>query len=199
MSTQSQFERHIQRLRGKLAGVKPPAPDALAGNSNAAAVLVPIFERDGDMHVVYIRRSEHVASHRGQIAFPGGRVDAADATTLDAALREAHEEVGLHPSSVAVLGAFPTMNTLTSGIVVAPFAGVIQSDVQMRANPSEVAEIFDVPLAALRDSRYRGEHEFDSGGRTARFPAILYGGRTIWGLTLRITLNLLEMLNSGEG
>jgi 8-oxo-dGTP pyrophosphatase MutT (NUDIX family) len=192
------FAGQVETIRRKLSTVAPAPRAALANKSNAAAVLIPLFERSGDLHIVYIRRSDHVASHRGQVAFPGGRVDAVDATLLDAALREAHEEVGLHPSTVEVLGAFTTMQTATSGIVVAPFVGVIPSDAQLKPQLSEVAQIFDVPLTALRDPKFRGDYEWKSEGpasRSAKFPAILYGGQTIWGLTLRITLNLLELLD----
>ncbi|MGO9451301.1 MAG: NUDIX hydrolase [Candidatus Binataceae bacterium] len=185
----------IARLRRELKKVTPAPRERFANNSKGAAVLVPIFERDGDLHLVYIRRADHVSSHRGQVAFPGGRVDPTDATLLHTALREADEEVGISPGVVDVLGAFPTMSTLTSGIVVAPFAGVIPASTAMRPSPDEVAEIFAVPLSALADPRYRGEHQWE-GSR--KFPAILYGGQTIWGLTLRITENLLEILAGGN-
>ncbi len=201
MSDDAAFARQIELIRRKLSTVTPAPREALANKSNAAAVLMPLFERGGDLHVVYIRRSDHVASHRGQVAFPGGRVDPVDATLLDAALREAHEEVGIHPASVEVIGAFPTMHTTTSGIVVAPFVGVIASDAPLKPQLSEVAQIFDVPLSALRDQKFRGDYEWKSDGpasRSAKFPAILYGGQTIWGLTLRITLNLLELLDPAK-
>ena len=197
MSDVTAFARQVDLIRRKLSTVTPAPRAALANKSNAAAVLMPLFERDGGLHVVYIRRSDHVASHRGQVAFPGGRVDPVDATLLDAALREAHEEVGIHPSTVEVVGAFPTMQTTTSGIVVAPFVGVIPSDAPLKPQISEVAEIFDVPLTALRDPKFRGDYEWKSDGpasRSSKFPAILYGGQVIWGLTLRITLNLIELL-----
>jgi 8-oxo-dGTP pyrophosphatase MutT (NUDIX family) len=197
MSTRNPYHHHIARLRRGLAGVKPAPREKLAGNRNAAAVLVPIFERTGEPHIVYIRRSDHVESHRGQVAFPGGRVDPIDATLLDAALREAHEEVGIPPGSVDVIGALPTMSTLTSGIIVSPFVGAIPASTAMKPSPDEVAEIFDVPLSALRDPHYRGEFEWRrEGGSVSRFPAILYGGQTIWGLTLRITLNLIEIIDA---
>jgi 8-oxo-dGTP pyrophosphatase MutT (NUDIX family) len=192
------FNLHVETLRRKLATVTPLPREALANKSNAAAVLVPMFERGGELHIVYIRRSDHVASHRGQVAFPGGRVDPIDATLLDAALREAHEEVGIIPATVDVVGALATMQTTTSGIVVAPFVGVIPSDASLKPQLSEVAEIFDVPLTALSDPQYRGDYQWTSDGPAAAarsFPAILYGGQTIWGLTLRITLNLLELLD----
>jgi 8-oxo-dGTP pyrophosphatase MutT (NUDIX family) len=197
MSDSAGARAQIERLRRGLTGVEPARRDALIGNRNAAAVLVPIFERSGDLHVVYIRRSDHVESHRGQVAFPGGRVDPGDSTALDAALREAHEEVGLNPRAVQVLGAFETVNTMTTGIIVAPFVGVIPHDAPLSPAPSEVAEIFDVPLTALRDPRHRGDFEWRRpGGTSSRFPAILYRGQTIWGLTLRITERMLEILES---
>ncbi len=189
-------KHQIERLRRELSTVEPAPRDALAGKSNAAAVLVPIFERAGELHVVYIRRSDHVESHRGQVAFPGGRVDPGDVTLLDAALREAREEVAIEPATVDVLGAFPTLSTMATNIIVAPFAGVIPGDSRLARDPNEVAEIFDVPMAALADPRYRGETEWQRDGRAAKSPAILYGGQTIWGLTLRITLRMLEILGA---
>src|ERR1700722_8523776 len=201
MTDNATFNLRVETIRRKLSTVTPPPRDALANKPTAPAVLVPIFERDGELHIVYIRRSDHVASHRGQVAFPGGRVDPGDATLLDAALREAHEEVGIHPSTVEVIGAFATMQTTTSGIVVAPFVGVIPSDAPLKPQLSEVAQIFDVPLTALRDSKFRGDYEWTSEGpatRKSKFPAILYGAQTIWGLTLRIPLNLLELLDPAK-
>jgi 8-oxo-dGTP pyrophosphatase MutT (NUDIX family) len=197
MNDTAAFAGQVEKIRKTLVGVIPPPREELANKSNAAAVLMPLFERDGELHVVYIRRSDHVASHRGQVAFPGGRVEPVDATLLDAALREAHEEVGIDPATVDVVGGLPTMHTTTSGIIVAPFVGVIPSDAQLKPDPSEVAEIFDVPLSALRDMNFRGDYEFNPDGRPrgSKFPAILYGGQIIWGLTLRITINLLEILD----
>ena len=190
------IKHSLERVRRALASVEPPPREKLAGNNNAAAVLVPIFERDGDLHIVYIRRSDDVASHRGQVAFPGGRMDPEDQTILATALREAHEEVGIEPATVEVLGALPTATTYTSGIIVSPFAGVIPFSTPLRPQESEVAEIFAVPLSALSDSRYRGEHRWARDrGSVAKYPAILYAGQTIWGLTYRITLDLLEILN----
>ena len=187
---------HIERLRDVLSKEAPVPRGKLANNPKGAAVLVPIFERRGELHLVYIRRADTVSSHRGQVAFPGGRVDPTDATLLDTALREAQEEVAIDPLTVDVLGAFPEMSTLTSGIVVAPFAGVIPESAALSPCPDEVAEIFEVPFSALTDRRYRGEYEW--GGNRSKFPAILYGGQTSWGLTLRITENLLAILHDGK-
>src|ERR1700719_3951740 len=137
MSDDATFNLQVETIRRKLSTVTPPPREALAKKPTPAAVLIPVLERGGELHLVYIRRSDHVASHRGQVAFPGGRVEAIDATLLDAALREAHEEVGLNPATVDVIGGLPTMHTSASGIIVAPFVGVIPSDAALKADPSE--------------------------------------------------------------
>jgi 8-oxo-dGTP pyrophosphatase MutT (NUDIX family) len=145
---------------------------------------------------VIIRRSDTVESHRGQVAFPGGRVDPSDATLLHTALREAHEEVGIDPRVVDVLGGFPAMSTVSSGMRVAPFVGVLKEPVVYRLQEVEVAEVFEVPLRALCDPRYRGLYEWrrDKDRPSSNFPAIFYAGQTIWGLTLRITESLLDIM-----
>src|SRR5260221_12215281 len=99
MSDTAKFNLQVETIRRKLSTVTPPPREALANKSNAAAVLIPLFEPDGELHIVYIRRSDHVASHRGQVALPGRRVDPIDATLLDAALRDANEEVDIHPTT----------------------------------------------------------------------------------------------------
>src|ERR1700724_1643079 len=115
MSSREQIDQRLSRLR---QGLEPA--DRLArhrtGASRGAAVLMPIFELDGDLHVVYIRRSDHVESHRGQVAFPGGRVDPTDKTLLHTALREGQEAGGIGPASVDVLGGFEGTVARTSEI-----------------------------------------------------------------------------------
>jgi 8-oxo-dGTP pyrophosphatase MutT (NUDIX family) len=188
----------IEKLRRALHQTDPddrPGRDAAA---REAAVLVPIVQREGDLHLVFIRRSDSVESHRGQVAFPGGRVDPSDTTLLDTALREAHEEVGIEPHLVDVLGGFPTMSTVSSGIWVAPFVGLLKRPVEYLIQQVEVAEVFEVPLRVLADPRYRGLYEWrrDKGGPSLNFPAIFYSGQTIWGLTLRITESLLDIMGT---
>jgi 8-oxo-dGTP pyrophosphatase MutT (NUDIX family) len=159
----------------------------------AAAVLMPLVRRNGDLHLVYTRRSDRLASHRGQVAFPGGRFDRQDPHLLAAALREAYEEVGLEPQSVEVLGSFAASRTRSTGIMVTPFVGMVRGSPELRADPKEVAEIFEVPLTALRDTRYRGHYKWRDNGYWTRRPAIIYGGQTIWGLTYSLTLTFLQL------
>lgn len=188
---------HIEKLRRGLVTHGPGHRPIKHAESRAAAVLVPIIEREGELHLVYIRRSDIVESHRGQVAFPGGRVNPEDRTLLDTALREAQEEVNIEPHTVDVLGGFATMSTVSTGMLVAPFVGVLTSAPEYRADPVEVAEIFEVPLSVLTDARYRGMYEWkrDGGRSSSHFPAIFYSGQTIWGLTLRITESLLEIMD----
>jgi len=186
----------IDKLRRTLKQTDPEDRLAYDGNSRAAAVLVPIVDHDGELHLVFIRRSDSVESHRGQVAFPGGRVDPSDTSLMHTALREAHEEVGIEPTVVDVLGGFPTISTVANPILVAPFVGFLKKPIVYRIQEKEVAEVFEVPLPALSDPRYRGMYEWrrDKDRAASQYPAIFYGGQTIWGLTLRITESLLEVM-----
>lgn len=188
--------RHLTRLRDRLAPAQSRARPAKQSERKNAAVLVPLFEREEQLHVLYTRRTDWLPSHQGQVAFPGGKLDKVDADLLATALREAHEEIGLVPETVEVLGGLSAVSSQASGYSVAPFVGVIPDPARLRPNPREVAQIFSVPMSVLSDQRFRGSYRWQSGGN---FPAILYGEQTIWGLTLRITLSLLELLQEPTG
>ncbi len=180
------------RLRLKRAdSVARPAPGT---ELKAAAVLVALLCREGRFHVLYTRRSDRLASHRGEVAFPGGRFDRRDPHLLAAALREAYEEVGLDPQAVEVLGTFDGRRTHSTDIMVTPFVGVVRGTPELRPDPKEVAEIFEVPLGALTDRRYRGSYRWERNGSAAHRPAILYQQQVIWGLTYELTMRFLELL-----
>jgi len=187
------IREYLDGLRRRLKAthtVPPPRPGA---EKKAAAVLVPLFQRDGELHVLYTRRSDRLASHRGQVAFPGGRFDRRDPDLVAAALRETHEEVGIHPRHVEVLGSFEGRRTHSTEIHVTPFVGIVHGAPEFRPDPKEVAEIFDVPLPALSDPRYRGHYRWRDNGYSSQRPAILYGGQVIWGLTYELTLTFLQL------
>lgn len=189
----SKHANYLDRLRRVLTDpVKIPVP---AGDSKrrSAAVLVPLIERNGELYVIYTRRSDKLSSHRGQVAFPGGRFDPRDPHLLAAALRETHEEVGIEPHAVEVLGSFEGRATRATNIHVTPFVGLVRGPVEMRPDPKEVAEIFEVPLLSLHDQRHRGHYEWVIDDSTTSQPAILYGGQTIWGLTYQFTLKFLQL------
>lgn len=198
MNAKERINQRLGRLRQSLEPAHRLARHR-GGAGRRAAVLMPIFELDGDLHLVYIRRSDHVESHRGQVAFPGGRVDLTDETLLHTALREAQEEVGIDPASVDVLGSFEGAVARTSEIHVTPFVGLIPATDGLRADPKEVAAVFFVPMSALEDSRYRGTYHFRrDNGEVTEHPAIFYNDQVIWGLTLRFTEEVLHRMNGAR-
>jgi 8-oxo-dGTP pyrophosphatase MutT (NUDIX family) len=145
--------------RGRLceASLREPLRQALAareprrlpvGVTTAAAVLVPLSERDGEVRVWLVRRPEAMRSHAGQVAFPGGKNDPADDSLRTTALREAQEELGIVPSSVDVLGVLNDYLTIT-GFTITPWVGWLEEPVAMEPNASEVARVFAVPLSAF--------------------------------------------------
>lgn len=161
-----------------------------------AAVLVPLVERRGELQVILTRRSEALTKHAGQISFPGGRVDPGDESPMAAALREADEEIGLRSSGVHVLGSLPRYPTI-SGFMIHPFVGHVYNPGQLRAQPSEVAEIFEVPLAFFLDPANHQPHDVDVNGETYRLHAMPYGDYYIWGATAAILRELYQRLRNG--
>src|SRR6185369_3042374 len=132
----------LPRLRAALAAT-PKVTDAPPGI--ASAVLVPLFARDGALHLLYTKRSEALLHHRGQVSFPGGRhVADADPSLLATALRETEEEIGVAPAHVDVLGPLAPIHTFSSNFLISPFVGVIPHPYEFQPNPHEVSEIFSV-------------------------------------------------------
>jgi 8-oxo-dGTP pyrophosphatase MutT (NUDIX family) len=158
-----------------------------------AAVLAPVFERAGELHLVFIERSGDVPVHRGQIAFPGGVCRAEDATCLDTALREAEEEIGLRRADVAGTEALPEVQTMTSGFVISPFVGRVPAEYPFRLDPREVAGVFFVPLSELRDHPRRHIVRTLSDGSEREVPTYVVGERIIWGATEMITREILKV------
>jgi coenzyme A diphosphatase NUDT7 len=168
-----------------------------------AAVLVPLFERDGDTIVVLIRRSLLLFSNPGDLAFPGGRLEPGE-RAIDAALREAEEEVALDPASVTVLGRLPIVNRARGGERVVPYIGVLTAEPALRSDPSEVDAIFTVALSDLAADGVYWEEEWPipgEGTRTLPFFADVaaLGNDVIWGMTAMVIRQLLSaVLISGE-
>ena len=156
-----------------------------------AAVLLPLVERDGRLGVVLTRRSRALRRHPGQIAFPGGRVDADDATPWDAALREAEEEIGLNPALVSALGRLPAHETVT-GFLVEPHVGRVAPGHTVRAAESEVAEVFEVPLDFLTEVDHYRAHDRLWHGRRRAYWAVPWGAYYIWGATACILKALAD-------
>ncbi|HEV8554666.1 MAG TPA: CoA pyrophosphatase [Casimicrobiaceae bacterium] len=157
------------------------------GAPTPAAVLVPLINREDGLTVLFTERSRDLPDHPGQISFPGGRVEAGDADTGIAALREAEEEVGLSRKHVTLLGRLEPYETVT-GYRVTPVVGWVEPPFEIRADPVEVAAIFEVPLAFLLEPTNHQRH-FRMVGNTRRdYYAIPYGDRYIWGATAAMLL-----------
>jgi 8-oxo-dGTP pyrophosphatase MutT (NUDIX family) len=170
--------------------VAPPL--AAIGGLRPAAVLVPIVARER-LTVLLTRRAEHLTQHAGQIAFPGGKVDASDADSSMAALREAHEEIGLASTLIQPLGFLDTYQTGT-GFQIDPLVALVAPDYTLRVDTSEVAEAFEVPLDFLMDVANHQTHAklWQNGER--RYYAMPYENYYIWGATAGILRNMYERL-----
>lgn len=151
------------------------------------------MEREQGPTVLLTRRSDTLRKHTGQVALPGGRVDPGE-KPWQAALREAHEEVGLEPHFVDLLGLSTPYQTGT-GYLITPVVGVVRSGFELRANPQEVADIFETPFSFLMDLANYEEHERElPTGEKRRFYATTHDERYIWGATAGILRALYERL-----
>ncbi len=186
------------RLREALAApaAQPPLegdlPELRAEADVPAAVLVAITDRP-DPGVILTLRREHLRTHAGQVAFPGGRLDAGE-DAVRAALREAHEEILLGPDAVDVVGHIEPYRTVT-GYIVTPVLGVIAPDLPLEPHEHEVADWFEAPLAFLLDAQ---NHQLRSAlfhGRTRHYYEIMWNDRRIWGATAAMLINLSRRLS----
>ncbi len=163
------------------------------GSLVSAAVLVPIVDR-GEPYIVFAKRTDRVGHHRGQISFPGGIVDPADRSTVDAALREAEEEIALPRASVEVLGVLDDTETFATRFVITPYVGVIREPVPWKPDGEEIERVIEVPFAALvADGTFRVE-QWEHDGVTRPVYFFDYLGETIWGATARIVKQYLDLL-----
>ena len=157
-----------------------------------AAVLVAITDRP-EPGLILTERSTALRKHAGQVAFPGGRVDPSDANEIAGALREAQEEIALAPDQVEVVGISDRYQTFT-GFDIVPVLGVIPPDLPLRAQESEVAAWFEVPLAFALDPANRIRREVEYAGAMRPYYEIFWEGRRIWGITAAILANLSRRL-----
>ena len=160
-----------------------------------AAVLVPLVPVDDAVHLLYTRRAATLPSHQGQVAFPGGTHDLArDSSVVATALREAHEEIGLRPEDVRILGTLDDIETMTSRFVITPVVGVTPYPYAWTPCPREVDQIFTVRLTDLLAPDAERRETWDFDGRRVPIDHFPVAGQVIWGATHRITRNLLDII-----
>jgi len=158
-----------------------------------SAVLLPLYVREGRHYIVFIKRTETVSEHKGQISFPGGSRENADRNLLDTALRECSEEIGLNPEDIEVLGELDDEVTTTSNFIVTPFVGIIPWPYLFVSNGIEVEEIIEIPISELLEEGCLQPDTEVLNGRTVASCAYHHQGRVIWGATARILERFLEI------
>jgi len=182
-------------VRERLQSVLLSSSDAIALDVRGridAAVLVALFAQQGELHAVLTRRRDDLRRHPGEISFPGGRRDPDDADLQSTALREAQEEIGLPPHAVQILGALQPTPTIATGYAVYPFVGLIEAGQAWKLSPREVAEVLELPLAAIRSGYAR--RRLVRRGIPLRTDTYVVGDVLIWGATARILADLFDRL-----
>jgi 8-oxo-dGTP pyrophosphatase MutT (NUDIX family) len=180
----------MDELAERLSAQEREDPEAAEGQRRAA-VLVPLFVRDGALRVLLTRRTETVEHHRGQISFPGGVEEEEDASPFATAAREMSEELGIAPEDVRLLGALTPLTTVTD-FFVEPFVGAIPYPHVLRPAEAEIAEVIEAPVAALLDPKILETRRLP--GREEPTLFYHYGPHVIWGATGRILKELLDAL-----
>jgi len=159
-----------------------------------AAVLVPLIERPAGLQVLLTQRASHLKNHPGQISFPGGRIESADAGPWEAALRETQEEIGLEPQFVTRAGYLQD-HLVISGFRVTPAVGFVQPGFNLQLDQTEVENVFEVPLEFVLDVRNHLPRDRSIAGHTIITHEIPYEGRQIWGATASMLITFARLLH----
>ena len=173
------------------------AEDALPKEAGwrRAAVLIPLFCVEGDWHLLFTRRTDHVQHHKGQVSFPGGAYETQDRNLIQTALRESYEEIGLQPKDVRILGKMGGMQTV-SNYIVTPIVGCIVRPFHVELSREEVGRVFTIPLVWLEQEKHRQMRPYHAAdGRV--FDVIyydLYDGELLWGATACLTVTFLRRM-----
>jgi 8-oxo-dGTP pyrophosphatase MutT (NUDIX family) len=187
------IEETLEEVRRALSEHVPRRLDH--PTATPAAVLILVYGRSGDAHVVFTERTEQVEHHKGQISFPGGAMDEEDASLEAAALRETQEEIGVRPEDVEVIGRLDDMVTI-SNFKVTPYVGFLSAEEEypFALNQHEVACVVEVPLAFMMDEGNMELEVRQHEGREVLVPAFCYNGHRIWGATARMLHQFIEIL-----
>jgi 8-oxo-dGTP pyrophosphatase MutT (NUDIX family) len=181
-----------EQLRERLRAREAPAAETLAEHETEAAVLVPLFVADEELHAVFTKRREDLRRHPGEISFPGGRRDHPHEELHTTALREAEEEIGLTPAAVELVGTLAPVRTFVTGYVIFPHVGLIEPGHAWTPSPGEVALVMELPLPALVAGH--AIRPVTRRGITWDTDTYIVGDHFIWGATARILGDLLERL-----
>ena len=158
-----------------------------------SAVLIPIYCKQREYHILFTKRTETVKDHKGQISFPGGAYEEQDKTLANTALRESSEEIGLAAEAVELLGELDDFATTTSGYIISPFVAAIRWPYPFKPDPIEVGKIIEAPLSALLNRDCRRQETDTLDGEVIDTYSYDYQGNIIWGATARILDQFLDI------
>jgi 8-oxo-dGTP pyrophosphatase MutT (NUDIX family) len=185
------------RLRQRLAPVASDRMTGAPGGQRVAAVLAPLYMRNGLPHLLFTRRAATLNAHQGEIAFPGGSHEPSDGGLERTALREAQEEIGVKPERIVLLGRLEPVVTVVSNFTIVPFVGLLPNGLGvLQPNPQEVADIIEAPLAELADPAIFHAEEWTRAGQPHTVYFFDYGPNRIWGATARMLFALLRLLQA---
>ena len=183
------FAHRVEELQRRL---NPP------DNAKTGCVLLTLWEAEGDWHTALIRRTENPRDrHSGQISFPGGRHDETDGSFAFTALREAHEEIGIHPGQVEILGTLTELYIPVSNFSVYPFIGLLQEPPSFQLQAGEVEQVFSVPLTHFQNPDYLSTADVMVGGQllVREVPCFMVEDRPVWGATAMILSEFIALLS----
>lgn len=185
----------LDYIKQRLRDTPWRGPTAPVDVFRRAAVLLPLLCEKGNLSLLFIRRTETVQDHKGQVSFPGGAVEPEDRDITITALRETWEEVGIAPEEIDILGCMREYHTI-SGYSIVPVVGVVPWPYQLRLSQQEVSRVFTIPLSWLVVPAHHSEKPYSRpDGRVENVVFFdLYDGDLLWGITARITLNFLQIL-----
>lgn len=161
-----------------------------------AAVLAPVYDHGDEAVMIFTRRAWHLRSHTGEVSFPGGRFEAHDPDLRATALRETHEEIGLAPSLVEVVGRLPQLTTVSSPAAIVPYVGVLDGPPSLQPDPGEVDEVLHVSISELLDPEIYREEIWSRDGVDFEVTFFELVGDTLWGATARMLCSLFDRLAS---
>jgi 8-oxo-dGTP pyrophosphatase MutT (NUDIX family) len=204
--TAEQRRFSLADVRAAAATLPLPRTAAHPPTARASAVLIPIFEEDGEARVILTKRPETMPSHQGEIAFPGGKLEeGVDADLRATALREAHEEIGLDPALVDIVGELDSLTTVMGRFLLTPFVGLLPQRPVLVPHVTEVVSVFDHAISELLDAEAYREERWDlpeTLGPEAGIDRAIHffelPGETVWGATARILVELLEHLTESR-
>lgn len=182
------------RIRELLSRREPGLIENSAGFCRHGVVLIPLFRAGETYKILFTKRTDTVEVHKGQMSFPGGRIDDGDRSLLDTALRESEEEIGLMREAVTVLGRIDDACTLSSNYIIHAFVGLIPYPYPFRPNAGEVERVIEVPLRLFFEGEEILPVEYE--GRVYQNFAYTFDGEVIWGATARVMRNFVEILSA---